>query len=98
MSNKNYQRGVRAERLLKQQLEVIGYLVIRAAGSHSAFDLVAAHKRSGTVRFIQVKTMKTNPQPLLRKFINTVPLGYWPDIYSQELWIRYKGEWYSRIV
>lgn len=98
MPNRNYQKGVRAERLLKQQLEAIGYLVIRAAGSHSAFDLVGAHKTSGTVRFIQVKATKTSPQALLRKFIDTVPLGYWPDSYSQELWVRYKGEWYSKVV
>ena len=41
MGNKNYRRGYETERKAKKELELAGYYVIRSAGSHSQFDLIA---------------------------------------------------------
>jgi len=43
----NYSKGANFERRVKKRLEKLGYYVIRAAGSHGTFDLVAfkAHRR-----------------------------------------------------
>jgi Holliday junction resolvase len=41
MTNANYGKGRRYEYRAKKSLESMGYTVIRAAGSHGPFDLVA---------------------------------------------------------
>lgn len=41
MSNKNYESGRRFEYRVRDYLEAKGYLVMRTAGSHSPFDLIA---------------------------------------------------------
>jgi Holliday junction resolvase len=53
MTNKNYVRGRSKEYRLKNKLEKAGFIVTRAAGSHSSFDLIAIN--DDTVRFIQAK-------------------------------------------
>jgi Archaeal holliday junction resolvase (hjc) len=56
MPNPQYQKGVRFERRAKLILEEKGYYVMRAAGSHSAFDLIAInHER---ILLIQLKSFK----------------------------------------
>lgn len=49
----NKARGTAFERKVAAALEADGYLVIRAAGSHGAADLVAV--KTGQVLFVQVK-------------------------------------------
>ncbi len=39
-------KGTRLERIAKRRLEEKGYVVIRAAGSHGPFDLVALKSRT----------------------------------------------------
>jgi len=56
----NYARGANFERVVKADLEMRGYLVIRAAGSHGVMDLVAFRfprkpYASGETWFIQCK-------------------------------------------
>ena len=50
---KHRKRGFRAEHYLRKRLEEKGYYVIRSAGSHTAFDLIAG--RHGHTVGIQVK-------------------------------------------
>lgn len=63
--NKYYQRGIRAERELKEMLEKQGYEVFRCAGSHGRADLIAVYVDkpehieepwTWACRLIQVKT------------------------------------------
>lgn len=49
----NKARGTAFERKVAAHLETDGYLVIRAAGSHGAADLIAL--KPGQVLFVQVK-------------------------------------------
>lgn len=49
----NKARGTAFERKVAEKLTTDGYLIIRAAGSHGAADLVAV--KTGQVLFVQVK-------------------------------------------
>jgi len=55
----NYQRGRAKEYRVKKKLEQQGYYVIRSAGSHSYFDLIAIHKEKREILLIQVKKRAT---------------------------------------
>ncbi|RLJ06867.1 MAG: hypothetical protein DRP12_03320 [Candidatus Aenigmatarchaeota archaeon] len=52
----SYSRGTRRERIAKEILERSGYEVVRAAGSHGRYDLVAIGEED--IRLIQVKSVK----------------------------------------
>ena len=52
MPNKNYKRGRTLEYDVKALLEQGGYTVVRSAGSHSPFDLVAVKETAGQVKEI----------------------------------------------
>jgi Holliday junction resolvase-like predicted endonuclease len=83
MANKNYLRGRATEYKAKAELEKDGYVVIRASGSHGAFDLVAVNRME--VRFIQCKREKksTNWDGLLEELSKIQT-----PIYSRkELWV-----------
>lgn len=56
MPNKNYTNGVRREYQTKKVLEERGFLVLRSAGSHGAFDLVGISYADGEVLLVQVKS------------------------------------------
>jgi Holliday junction resolvase-like predicted endonuclease len=96
MPNKNYRKGRAAEYLLKHQLEREGFLVIRASGSHGEFDLIAAHRETGFIRFIQVKSTNREQRTsaLQGKFAARLPLPH-TDHYTQEIWIRHVQQWYK---
>jgi len=49
----NYEKGAKAEREAKKLLEMLGYDVIRSAGSKGMWDLVACYPTH--IRLIQVK-------------------------------------------
>lgn len=57
MPNPNYTRGVRFEYARKRVWEGRGYLVLRTAGSHGAWDLVAI-RHDAPVELIQCKVLK----------------------------------------
>lgn len=56
--NKRYVKGRALEYKVKHYLETLGYKVIRAAGSHGQWDLVAIHPEHCDVLFIQCKSDK----------------------------------------
>lgn len=53
MSNSMYRRGYRFEISVKKYIEHLGAYVIRSAGSHGVFDLIAV--KNGSVFGIQCK-------------------------------------------
>lgn len=89
MPNKNYRRGVAIERKAKAELELDGYTVVRTAGSHGPWDLVAVKEGSQEpVRCIQVKRTGSplGAKRLKNKWIPYVaPTAY--TCYKHELWI-----------
>jgi len=56
MGRTNYKRGVEIERKAIEQLEQVGYIAMRTAGSHGHFDVIAVNQNG--VRFIQCKREK----------------------------------------
>ena len=82
----NYSIGVRYERLCMRELERLGYLSLRQAGSHSPFDVIGFLTKEGTeqplIRAIQVKaggspTKKARAE--LRKL-------FLPAVIQKEIW------------
>ena len=96
MSNERYISGRLAEYRLRDNLRALGYTVLRTAGSHGAFDLIAVHSKE-PVRLIQVKSGKhlteTTVTKRLKEFSESPPLPYsdrgiaQPESYTQELHI-----------
>jgi hypothetical protein len=90
LPNKNYRRGVVIERKIKDYLEILGYTVIRSAGSHGVYDLIAVNENqpSEPVRCIQVKRAATligAKRIRLKHHFPTMQSGF--QSYKQELWI-----------
>lgn len=75
MPNKNYRSGRAFEYEIKKAWEEAGYIVLRTAGSHGIFDLVAFHKISGTAIGIQCKKVKTlsDAHRLIKAFKDNPP-------------------------
>ncbi len=67
-----YHIGARAEYKLKHELEKKGWHVIRAAGSHGKWDLVAVRKHNGRVDIllIQVKRRQSPKKPIATFYRN----------------------------
>lgn len=77
MPNPNYQMGTRFEYLRKRTWENKGYIVIRASGSHGAFDLICIPRSNkGPCTLVQCKRTKdlATAKRLLRKFEADPPL------------------------
>ena len=55
MVNRNYNNGRAREYRIKKKWEECGFTVVRSAGSHSMFDLVAINPGVKTIALIQVK-------------------------------------------
>lgn len=90
----HYSRGRSYEYKAKTELESEGYTVIRAAGSHGPYDLVA-FKGNQPVRCIQIKRTKVDGgvRALFNKFKPTG--GYSDTHYVEELWVWYNGGWHK---
>ena len=58
MPNRNYIRGRQHEYDVKTLLEKAGYTVVRSAGSHSLFDLVAIKRTAKTVKEVWLMQLK----------------------------------------
>jgi len=54
----SYIKGRHYEYLMKKKLEKEGYKVIRAAGSHGEWDLVAIHPILREIKLLQIKYKK----------------------------------------
>ena len=75
-----YRLGRRLEYRIKKLLEEFGYEVIRSAGSHGRWDLVAVKDK--IVRLIQVKKGKIQRH----KIKDLIPLITTPCLLSREAW------------
>lgn len=75
MPNFNYNAGRRFEYKVKKQLERAGNIVMRTAGSHGPFDLIAISPE-GEIGFVQCKRVETAPaaKRLIEKFRESPPL------------------------
>lgn len=94
MPNTQYRAGARVEYARRKHWNKRGYLVLRSAGSHGAFDLVAIHRESPhfPIELIQVKRIVdgNKAKSMLAKFKADPPLK--PSAhYHQVLEVQIKG-------
>lgn len=84
MARTNYERGVEIERKAIQQLEQVGYIALRSAGSHSSFDVVAINPNG--IRLIQCKREKDKlgKWDLLLEQLSEIKV---PFNATKELWV-----------
>jgi len=68
-----YRTGARAEYKLKHELEKNGWHVIRAAGSHGKWDLVAVRRRNGRLDILLLIQVKRKQKPPTRPVISIYP-------------------------
>ena len=94
MPNKNYERGRRAEYRLQHQLQALGQVVLRTAGSHGFADLVSVDPDTGVATFIQVKATKQNPKTIINAFMKAPPLT--TAKVNHEIWVWHAGQWYMK--
>lgn len=57
----NYSNGASRERRFVNRLKEEGFIAFRSAGSHSPIDVVAIHKESKMIYFIQCKPRRMSP-------------------------------------
>ena len=91
--NRNYVAGRSYEYKAKAKLEKEGYLVIRSAGSHGKWDLMAVHE-GFPVRCIQIKRVQKEGA-MKRLFFDWDDQQHVDDQhYREELWVYFKAKWY----
>lgn len=92
MPNANYTKGRRWEYALKKQWEANGYMVLRTAGSHGPFDLVAI-KNGCYIALIQAKVCATEAEAkrLQAAFQSSPPLSQSGHCYEQFICIKVDG-------
>lgn len=81
----NYRRGYAIELKAKEILEGAGFLVVRAAGSHGPFDLVAIGEKE--VKLVQVKRTKGNPESVAARVLRELRGIGAPPFVSVEVWV-----------
>jgi Holliday junction resolvase len=92
---RNAARGIAVERRAQGELEAAGYAVMRAAGSHGPFDLVAS--RRDACRHIQIKSVKRPRRfPRVIEELTATPK---PATCVAELWVWLTGQgWVEKTV
>jgi Holliday junction resolvase len=68
---KSYRKGARAEYKLKSELERAGWTVVRSAGSHGYWDLVAFRFRRGHVDILLIQVKAQTPLSRPKVIIQT---------------------------
>lgn len=93
--NRNYNRGRAYEYKAKKALELEGWTVIRAAGSHGPYDLIA-FKDGQKVLCIQVKATKEAAaiKLLERRFSDQFDENDPQGSFERELWVWHKGSFH----
>lgn len=95
----NYSKGRAYEYKAKKLLEEQGYTVLRTAGSHGPWDILAFRDPCEPVRCIQIKSVKSERQrkKLLGDFLDTIldldetePNRTW----KPELWVWQARKWH----
>ena len=90
MPNPRYESGRRFEYRQRDAWRERGYEVMRTAGSHGPYDLIAVHPRRPVV-LIQCKVVKTQAEAerLIRTFKKSPPLlPSGPYTQVMEVWVR----------
>ena len=94
----NYTKGRTFEYDRKAYFESQGNVVMRTAGSHGPFDLIAVSTWSGTVKFIQCKCVQTakHAERLVKEFKANPPLPILHTVnrgsgYMQAIVVKVKG-------
>ena len=83
MPNHNYESGRRQEYQVRNKWRELGYMVLRTAGSHGPFDLVAIHPQRDEILLIQVKRVggPKDAERVIAKFKKDPPLS--PMLHKQ---------------
>jgi Holliday junction resolvase len=68
---RSYKKGARAEYKLKSELEKAGWTVVRSAGSHGYWDLVAFRFRRGHVDILLIQVKAQSPLSRPKVIIQT---------------------------
>jgi hypothetical protein len=91
--NKNYLAGRRLEYKIKKEWEKQGFIVLRTAGSHGPFDLVA-YRMHHPVVMIQCKRVATLGQAmtLIRKWTEKPPIAPGVVHFQQRIEVYVKSE------
>ena len=89
---KAYRYGRQKEYWVKKFLENRGFIVVRSAGSHTLFDIVAVHPEKGIVRLIQVKAVKDFRWFGEEKDIFELAKNNKHENIRYELWVYYRNE------
>ena len=89
MGNANYLRGVYIERKLQSELNSMGYLSIRSAGSHSCVDIVGIPlSKDKPILLIQCKRSKLGISNIEKAFNDDIDcLRKVEDRHSIEKWV-----------
>jgi len=85
MPNKNYQRGVRFERMIMEELSP-NYVTMRTTGSHGVADVIAINEYS--VRMIQAKTTADFSLNGYTKELKIFSSLRFSENVQKELWIK----------
>lgn len=85
LPNANYLRGYRVELLAKKELEKEGYYVVRSAGSHSLFDLIAFDNYD--FRLIQLKSFSGKKKAPKFKWDEAARNVGVPENCRKEIWV-----------
>ena len=89
----NYARGAAAERRAKLELEGVGYLVVRAAGSKGPVDLIAL--RAGQILLLQIKTGAARISRQDRQTLAAIPR---PSCALVQVWTRIRRGWLKEVI
>jgi Holliday junction resolvase len=88
MPRSPYKKGARYEYYVKQLLEEKGYLVVRTAGSHGPFDLIAIDRKRGEILLVQVTLRESVPAELKRELASLAgTYAVKPVVYRRGEWI-----------
>ena len=94
MPNPNYQAGRRFEYLRKRTWENRGFIVLRTAGSHGAYDLIAIAK-DGTPPIYLIQCKRTRSKSEAKRLMNSFkahpPLPV-KELYCQVMEVGIAGE------
>lgn len=79
MPNSNYRKGTRAERIVRAQLEALGYHVVRRYASKGPYDLLALPEGGalrGAAVMVEVKTGSGRMSPAERATLVDLAAGH----------------------
>ncbi len=82
-----YRRGARLEYLARDRLRQQGYVVVRSAGSHGPFDLIAVNAQR--VLLIQVKQKGQS----VRLALEHLAAVHTPHSVRKQVWVYHRGQW-----